>query len=107
MSVDYCMQISVRFHLDFVRLSLTIALLKKASMRVLIQNAVTEAYYTGRGWSKDVSTAMNFDSTVKADTYCYENNIGDALIVVKFKDESGDIKFTSGAGSSLMNSRSQ
>lgn len=76
-------------------------------MRVLIQNAVTEAYYTGRGWSKDVNTAMNFDSTVKADAYCFDHNLSDALIVVKFKDESGDIKFTSGSGSSLMNSRAQ
>ena len=76
-------------------------------MRVLIQNAATEAYYTGHGWSKEISSALNFDSTVKADAYCYENNIGDALIVVKFKDESGDIKFTSGAASSLMSSRSR
>ncbi len=76
-------------------------------MRVLIQNAATEAYYTGQGWAKDVNSAMNFDSTVKADAYCYQHNIGDALIVVKFKDESGDIKFTSGAGSSLMSSRSR
>ena len=74
-------------------------------MRVLIQNAVNEAYYNGRGWSKDIESALNFDSTVKADAYCYEHNIDDALIVVKFKDESGDIKFTSGAGSSLMSSR--
>jgi hypothetical protein len=71
-------------------------------MRVLIQNAVTEAYLTGEGWSKDINTALQFDTTVKADAYCYDNNISDALIVVKFKDESGDIKFTSGAGSRLM-----
>jgi len=76
-------------------------------MRVLIQNANTEAYYTGQGWSKDLIEAMDFDSTVKADAYCYQNHISDALIVVKFKDESGDIKFTCGAGSSLMSSRSQ
>jgi hypothetical protein len=74
-------------------------------MRVLIQNAVNEAYFTGHGWSTDLDSALHFDSTVKADAYCYEHNIPDALIVVKFKDESGDIKFTSGAGSSLTNSR--
>jgi hypothetical protein len=73
-------------------------------MRVLIQNAATEAYYTGKGWNKDINTALQFDTTVKADSYCYENNISDALIVVKFKDDSGDIKFTSGAGSRLMSS---
>ncbi|MDB6056837.1 MAG: hypothetical protein JWO95_681 [Verrucomicrobiales bacterium] len=76
-------------------------------MRVFIQNAGTEAYYTGQGWSKDVDSAMNFDSTVKADAYCYEHHISDALIVVKFKDDSGDIRFTSGAGSSLMSSNSR
>lgn len=76
-------------------------------MRVLIQNAVSDAYYTGNGWSRDIGCALDFDSTVKADAYCYEHNIGDALIVVKFKDESGDIKFSSGAGSSLMSSRSR
>ena len=78
---------------------------KQSVMRVLIQNAVNETYYDGRGWSKHVEFALNFDSTVKADAYCYEHHIHDALIVVKFKDESGDIKFTSGAGSSLMSSR--
>ncbi len=76
-------------------------------MRVMIQNATTEAYYSGLGWTKNIESALQFDSTVKADAYCYENHISDALIVVKFKDESGDIKFTSGAGSSLMSSRSR
>ena len=71
-------------------------------MRVLIQNAVTDAYFTGHGWSKDIESAMNFDSTIKADAYCHQNHICDALIVVKFRDDSGDIKFTSGAGSSLV-----
>jgi hypothetical protein len=77
---------------------------KQSSMRVLIQNAMTEAYYTGQGWSKDISAAKTFDTTVRADTYCHQNNLRDALIVVKFKDESGDIKFISGAGSLMSSS---
>ena len=76
-------------------------------MRVLIQNAETEAYYTGQGWSKDINTALLFDTTVKADAYCFDHNISNALIVVKFRDDSGDIKFTSGAGSRLMSSSSR
>jgi hypothetical protein len=71
-------------------------------MRVLIQNAVSEAYFTGEGWSKDINTAMQFDTTVRADAYCFEHHIIDALIVVKFKDDSGDIKFTCGVESRLM-----
>jgi hypothetical protein len=76
-------------------------------MRVIIQNAVSESYYSEHGWTKDIGLAMNFDSTTSADIYCHKNQLHDALIVVKFREDSGDIKFTSGAASSLFNSHTQ
>ena len=74
-------------------------------MRILIQDPMTNAYYDGADWSNVVEDALDFESTSEAERLCLERDLPGALIVVKFKDPSGDIQFPAGARHSLLTAK--
>jgi len=71
-------------------------------MRILIQDSITKDYFSGETWAANLAGAMDFDSTSQAERFCLEKKFASALIVVKFKDDSDDIKFSAGARSTLL-----
>ncbi len=74
-------------------------------MRILIQDPVGTGYFDGFTWSGDVERAREFESVAQAETFCREQNVTRALIVVKFKDPSQDIRYPIGAQDALLVSK--
>lgn len=73
-------------------------------MRILIQDPSSKAYYSGESWDADPVNAVDFESTADAERFCQERNFPGALIVVKFKDDNDDIRFSAGGRSALLSS---
>jgi hypothetical protein len=74
-------------------------------MRILIQDPVSKGYFDGITWNSDVELAREFDSVAQAETFCQEQSVTRALIVVKFKDPSQDIRYPIGAQDALLVSK--
>ncbi len=73
-------------------------------MRILIQDPASKGFFDGATWTRELMYAMDFESTSSAEKYCLDHNLSRALVVVKFKDDSDDIKFCAGSRSSLLGS---
>jgi hypothetical protein len=74
----------------------------KHYMRILIQDPVGKGYFDGIAWTGDVEQAREFESVAQAETFCRTENVTRALIVVKFKDPSQDIRYPIGARDALL-----
>jgi len=66
-------------------------------MHILIQDPVGKGYFDGAAWNGDVERAREFESVAQAETFCHEQNVTRALIVLKFKDPAQDIRYPIGA----------
>ena len=74
-------------------------------MRILIQDPASQRYFDGYAWGNEIDQAREFESVAQAETFCREQQIARALIVVKFNDPSQDIRYTVGPRDALMVSR--
>jgi hypothetical protein len=74
-------------------------------MRILIQDPVRKGYYDGTGWNGGSEQAREFESVAQAETFCQQQHVTRALIVVKFKDASQDIRYPIGPQDALLVSR--
>jgi hypothetical protein len=66
-------------------------------MRILIQDPETQAYFGGPDWTPDESRATEFGNVTQAEEFCRQQNLPLALIVVKFKDATDDVRYPAGA----------
>jgi hypothetical protein len=71
-------------------------------MRILIQDGVSKRYFNSGAWELDVDRATDFENVAKAEQLCQEQNLNDALIVLKFKDTNNDISYPVGSPSALL-----
>ena len=74
-------------------------------MRILIQDPVGKGYYDGSAWDSALERAREFESVAQAETFCHEQNVTRALIVVKFNDPNQDIRYPIGPRDALMVSK--
>jgi len=74
-------------------------------MRILIQDPVGKGYFNGVAWNGDVEDAREFESVAQAETFCQQQSVTCALIVVKFKNPVQDIRYPIGAQDALLVSR--
>jgi hypothetical protein len=75
-------------------------------MRILIQDPESKRYFDGLRWETGLDFAKEFDTVFAAEEYCRENEIGSALIVVKFNDSTAqDIKYAVGPAHVLLTSK--
>lgn len=74
-------------------------------MRILIQDPVSKGYFNGAAWDAGLDEAREFDSVAQAESFCLENNVTRALIVVKFNDPKQDIRYPIGAQGALLVSK--
>lgn len=74
-------------------------------MRILVQNAVRKAYFDGVDWNDDATQARDFESVARAEAFCQQHELFTALIVVKSKDDSHDIRYPVGLGNALLVSK--
>ena len=74
-------------------------------MRILIQDAENKGYFNGVSWGADVEEAKNFESVAQAETFCQDQNITRALIVVKFKNSDQEIRYPVGPQDALLVSK--
>jgi hypothetical protein len=74
-------------------------------MRILIQDPVGKKYFDGIAWNGNVEEAREFESVAQAETFCQEHKVTRALIVVKFKDPTQDIRYPIGARNALLVSK--
>ena len=74
-------------------------------MRILIQDPVGKGYFDGVAWGGDLEQAREFESVAQAETFCHEQNVTRALIVVKFNDPTQDIRYPIGAQDALLVSK--
>ena len=62
-------------------------------MRIVIQNPETRAYFSGGEWDMDEDRASQFGNVAEAEELCREQNLPQALVVVKFKDALNDVSY--------------
>jgi hypothetical protein len=74
-------------------------------MRILIQDPVSKGYFDGIAWDADLDQAREFESVAHAETFCHQQNVIRAQIVVKFNDPTQDIRYTIGARDALLVSK--
>jgi hypothetical protein len=74
-------------------------------MRILIQDPVGKGYFDGITWGSDVDDAREFESVAQAESFCHEENVTRALIVVKFNDPAQDIRYPIGPHDALLVSK--
>jgi hypothetical protein len=63
-------------------------------MRILIQDPAGKGYFNGVAWDGDLEEARDFESVAQAESFCREQNVTRAQIVVKFNDPRQDIRYT-------------
>ena len=63
-------------------------------MRILIQDPETKSFLTEDTWGADENSATEFGNVAQAEEFCRQHNLPLALIVVKFKDASEDIRYS-------------
>jgi len=71
-------------------------------MRIVIQNPVGQGYFDGLAWEAGLEQAQEFESVAQAERFCRDRKITQALIVVKFKDPTQDIRYPIGARDALL-----
>ena len=74
-------------------------------MRILIQDPVGKGYFNGVAWDSAAEQAQEFESVAQAETFCHEQSVTRALIVVKFNDPAQDIRYPIGAQDALLVSK--
>ena len=74
-------------------------------MRILIQDLTGKGYFDGLAWGTDLKDAKIFESVAQAETFCHQQNVTRAQIVVKFNDPSQDIRYTIGPKDALLVSK--
>jgi hypothetical protein len=62
-------------------------------MRIVIQHAVSRSYFNGSDWDANENGAAEFENVVEAEQICRTQNLGNALIVLKFKDGDEEISY--------------
>jgi hypothetical protein len=62
-------------------------------MRIVIQHALSRSYFNGSAWDVNEDQAAEFESVVEAERFCRTQNLGNALIVLKFKEGDEDISY--------------
>jgi hypothetical protein len=66
-------------------------------MRILIQDPESKAYYCGDDWGAEEDRATEFGNVAQAEEFCRQQNLPLALVVVKFKDATQDVKYPASA----------
>ena len=75
-------------------------------MRILVRDSGSRTYFDGVSWGDDAEQAKSFDSVSQAEAFCHDQNLWDALIVVRFNSgEQEDVTYPVGPRSALMVSR--
>ena len=74
-------------------------------MRILIQDPVGKGYFDGSAWNGGLEQAREFESVAQAETFCHSQNVTRALIVVKFKDQTAEVRYPIGARNALLVSK--
>jgi hypothetical protein len=74
-------------------------------MRILIQDPVGKGYFDGVAWGGGAEQAREFESVAQAETFCQQQHVTRALIVVKFNDSTQDIRYPIGAQDALLVSK--
>jgi hypothetical protein len=74
-------------------------------MRILIQDPIGKGYFDGIAWNSNAEEAREFESVAQAETFCHEQNVASALIVVKFNDPNQDIRYPIGPHDALLVSK--
>ena len=62
-------------------------------MRILIQDPETKSYLSGDTWDVDENRATTFGNVAQAEEFCRQQNLPEALVVVKFKDAIHDASY--------------
>jgi hypothetical protein len=62
-------------------------------MRILIQDPDSKAYFSETDWEMDEGRATEFGTVAQAEEFCRQQNLPLALVVVKFKDAAGDVRY--------------
>lgn len=76
-----------------------------SSMRILVQDAGSKVYFDGADWNQNAAQAKEFENVAQAETFCLQHALTNALIVVKSKDESHDIRYPVGVRNALLVSK--
>jgi hypothetical protein len=72
-------------------------------MRILVQDSASRTYFDGVNWADDAEQAKTFDSVSLAEAFCHDQNLWDALIVVRFNNgEQEDVTYPVGPRHALM-----
>jgi hypothetical protein len=74
------------------------------NMRIVIQHALSRSYFNGNSWDANKERAAEFESVVEAEQVCRTQNLGNALIVLKFRDGDEDISYRAGEMSTPLRS---
>ncbi len=75
-------------------------------MRIVIQDSAGKAYLNGQAWTAEADQAQEFETVAQAETYCREQNVRQAMIVLKFSDATReDIRYPIGPRDALLVSR--
>jgi hypothetical protein len=75
------------------------------SMRILVQNAVSNVYFDGVDWIEDAGQAKDFGSVSDAESFCQEQELSTVLIVVKSKDGCHDVSYPVGDHNAVLVSK--
>ena len=62
-------------------------------MRIVIQNPETRAFFSGGEWDLDEDRASQFGNVADAEEFCRQQNLPQALVVVKFRDAINDVSY--------------
>ncbi len=71
-------------------------------MRIIIQHALSRSYFNGRDWNANEEDAANFETVVEAEEFCRAQNLGNALIVLKFREAGQEISYKAWDAPGLM-----
>lgn len=75
-------------------------------MRILVQDSASRTFFDGLGWDKNAERAKSFESVTHAETFCRNQNLNDALIVVRFNNpKQEDVCYPMGPHSALVVSK--
>lgn len=77
------------------------------SMRILVQDPTSKAFFNGAEWDHDLEKAKTFENVAQAEALCEEYQFSSALIVVKFDNPVNDFSYPVGARSALLVSKPQ
>src|SRR5580658_1209233 len=76
-----------------------------SNMRILVQDAVRKVFFDGSDWNENAARAKEFESVAQAESFCQQQELSSALIVVKSKDDNHDISYPVGVRNALLVSK--